>query len=86
MRAGSVVKAGKGAASLSGNNGSLGDGDAEWAVLEWNGRAHFDHTMVDDPPYMPGSQARLSVSTLLLKTTTLSCSCSFFPAMHVRFT
>ncbi len=51
------TKAGKAAAATAGGNG-----DTEWRVLTWQGRTHFDHTVVDDPPHMPGSRARLSVS------------------------
>ncbi|BDA49325.1 probable 1-phosphatidylinositol-3-phosphate 5-kinase FAB1C [Coccomyxa sp. Obi] len=42
--------------------GSGCDDDVEWGVLMWHGHTHFDHTVVDHPPHMPGSRTRLSIS------------------------
>ena len=49
-----------GAAPAAGNGSN---GGAEWRVLMSHEHKHFDHTVVDDPPHMPGSRARLSVIT-----------------------
>jgi hypothetical protein len=49
-------------AALSASGHLGGDGGADWALLTSRVACHFEHTVLDEPPNMPGMRARLAVT------------------------